>query len=76
MTHDGEPGKSYWTSAGVIFRSFIQLGLQEVLCKVENKPGDVAEDVHHQDGRQGHGGVGGASETYIISLLVIIMYIA
>ena len=55
MTHDCEPGRSNMTSAGVIFRSFIQLGLKEVLCKVENKPGDVAEDVHDHNGSQSDG---------------------
>ena len=55
MTHDGEPGRSYLTSAGVIFRSFIQLGLKKVLCKVENKPGDVAENVHDHNGSQSDG---------------------
>ena len=55
MTHDGEPGRSDWTSAGVIVRSFIQLGLKQVLCKVENKPGDVAEDIHDHDDSQSAG---------------------
>ena len=55
MTHDGEPGRSYLTFARVIFRSFKQLGLKEVLCKVKNKPGDVAEDVHDHNGSQSDG---------------------
>ena len=54
MTHDCEPWRINLTSAGV-FRSFIQLGLKEVLCKVENKPGDVAEDVHDHNGSQSDG---------------------
>ena len=55
---DGDLYPDFVPHTGALVVVLVELGLVEVLRHVEDEPGNVTEDVHHHNGRQGDGGVG------------------
>ena len=55
---DGDLYPDFVPHTGALVIVLVELGLVEVLRYVEDEPGNVTEDVHHHDGRQGDGRVG------------------